>query len=227
MVAVQEIAERRTSADIVYDHLYEEIVNLDLLPGTKMSEVEIAKRFGLSRQPVRDAFSRLSNLGLLIVRPQRSTVVRHFSLEGIQNARFIRTAVEVEVLRSACAQWNTEFDDRVDANLAEQRKVITADDPDSFHRLDYEFHKLLCQSAAADFAFEVIAANKAQVDRLCILSLTNKGSMEVLYADHLELVDGLRRGDFQTVETVIRRHLDRLSPTVTAIHKSHREYFSD
>ena len=171
MVFVHEINERRTSADVVFESLFEEIVALDLLPGAKMSEVEVAKRFGVSRQPVRDAFSRLGNLGLLVIRPQKATVVRHFSLQGIQNARFIRTAVEVEVLRRACLNWTGDFDDALDDNLAEQRIAIDANDPETFHRIDYDFHRLLCESAGADFAFETIAANKAQVDRLCILSL--------------------------------------------------------
>ena len=70
MVFVHEINERRTSADVVFESLFEEIVALDLLPGAKMSEVEVAKRFGVSRQPVRDAFSRLGSLGLLVIRPQ-------------------------------------------------------------------------------------------------------------------------------------------------------------
>ncbi|MGC1259839.1 MAG: GntR family transcriptional regulator [Jannaschia helgolandensis] len=227
MVFVHEINERRTSADVVFESLFEEIVALDLLPGAKMSEVEVAKRFGVSRQPVRDAFSRLGNLGLLVIRPQKATVVRHFSLQGIQNARFIRTAVEVEVLRRACLNWTGDFDTALDDNLAEQRIAIDANDPENFHRIDYDFHRLLCESAGADFAFETIAANKAQVDRLCILSLTGKDGMEALYGDHTDILAALRAGDGTKLDRSIRRHLDRLSPTIEAIHRSHSEYFQD
>lgn len=46
--------DRRTSVDVVFDHLYDEISSLNLLPGDKISEAEIAARFGVSRQPVRD-----------------------------------------------------------------------------------------------------------------------------------------------------------------------------
>ena len=67
--------DRRTNADDVFDYLHEQINLLKLLPGTRISEVEIADRFDVSRQPVREAFIRLSNLGLLLVRPQRATVV--------------------------------------------------------------------------------------------------------------------------------------------------------
>ena len=47
------------------------------------------------------SFTRLSNLNLLLVRPQRATVVRPFSRQLIANARFVRAAVELEVIRSA------------------------------------------------------------------------------------------------------------------------------
>ena len=63
--------ERRTTADVVFEQLHREIASLTLLPGTKLSEAEVARRFGVSRQPVREAFSRLGNLELLLVRPQK------------------------------------------------------------------------------------------------------------------------------------------------------------
>ena len=227
MAFVQEIGERKTSADAVFDHLYRGIVALDILPGTKISEVEIAKQFGVSRQPVRDAFSKLGNQGLLIIRPQRATVVRHFSLDGIGHARFIRTAVEVEVLRHACRTWTGRLDPEIDDNLAAQRRVIDADDVTAFHGLDYEFHRLLCQSAQAEFAFETIADQKAQVDRLCVLSLTSQETMDALLEDHLDIVGGLRAGDQVSVEASIRRHLGRLTSTIESVYASHREYFED
>lgn len=225
MNALDELTVRRTSADIVFSALYDEIVGLSMLPGEKMSEADIAKRFGLSRQPVREAFSRLSKLGLVSVRPQRSTLVRHFSLTGIQNARFIRTAVELEVLRKACRDRDVAFDARLQDNIAAQRRAVDTDDTASFHTLDYEFHRLLCCAAGSEFAFETISSNKAQVDRLCMLSLTTRAAMEDLYADHIDILEGLQSGAAAQVETAIRRHLDRLSPTIEKIYQSHRDYF--
>ncbi|MEL6920239.1 MAG: GntR family transcriptional regulator, partial [Pseudomonadota bacterium] len=58
MSADLRTGERRTTADAVFDQLLDEIVSLSLTPGTKLSEVDVAKRFGVSRQPVRDAFNR-------------------------------------------------------------------------------------------------------------------------------------------------------------------------
>lgn len=221
------IGERRTSADIVFDTLYDQIVGLKVLPGTKMSEVEIAKRFGVSRQPIRDAFSRLSNIGLLHIRPQRSTIVRHFSLSEIQNARFIRAAIEVEVLRLACLDRDTSFDAQLRDNLEQQKETMAANDADTFHQLDYEFHRLLCRAARSEFAFEAILEKKALVDRLCMLSLTSRAAISDLLNDHMEILDGVMSANNKMVDTAIRRHLDRLTPTIEYIHETHREYFEE
>ncbi|MGB5556853.1 MAG: GntR family transcriptional regulator, partial [Paracoccaceae bacterium] len=59
MPDIAQLRDRRTSVDVVFDYLYEEIADLRLRPGDKISEAEIAAQFDISRQPVRDAFSRL------------------------------------------------------------------------------------------------------------------------------------------------------------------------
>lgn len=227
MQRTAEIIERRTSADVVYDYLYEEIVSLAMLPGAKISEVEIANRFGVSRQPVRDAFSRLGNHGLLLIRPQKATVVKKFSLAAISSARFVRTAVEVEVLRLAARNWDGSVEAQIRTNLDQQMEAVRAEDTERFHALDYEFHRTMCIAAQAGFAFDTIAENKAQVDRLCVLSLNEVDSMQVLFDDHSEIVESLVDRDEVRVEKAIRLHLSRLDDTVQEIRRNHSEYFDD
>jgi len=219
--------ERTTSSDVVFDELFGQITRLELLPGTKISEADVAKSFGFSRQPVREAFTRLANLNLLLVRPQRATVVRPFSRQLIANARFVRSAVELEVIRAAASDRDKSVDAALKANLREQATAISSEDVSLFHDLDYQFHKLLCASAKQAFAFEIIAENKAQVDRLCMLALTSKEAMDVLYQDHQSLLQALFSGDAQTADQVLRAHLDRLTPTIQAIYTTHNAYFDE
>ncbi len=226
MVAVETL-ERTTSSDVVFDTLFGQITQLELLPGTKISETDVAKSFGFSRQPVREAFTRLANLNLLLVRPQRATIVRPFSRQLIANARFVRTAVELEVVRLAASTRDKSVDAALKANLRNQAEAITAEDVGTFHELDYQFHKLLCASARQSFAFDIIAENKAQVDRLCMLALTSKEAMEVLYDDHQALMQALFGGDAQAADRVLRLHLDRLTPTIEAIYTTHNAYFDE
>lgn len=118
--------ERRTTSDVVFEHLRNEIVSLEILPGSKLSEADVARRFGVSRQPVRDAFARLENLELLLIRPQKATEVRGFSMERISHARFVRLAVELEVIRQACSVWNDDRGTALEKNLAQQQQAVDA-----------------------------------------------------------------------------------------------------
>lgn len=222
-----EVQERRTSADVVFDYLHDEIISLRLMPGDKISEAEIAAKFNISRQPVRDAFSRLCNLDLLLIQPQKATVVKKFSRSSIATERFVRRAVELEVAHFAIEHWDPAYLVEFERSMQAQRDAIAAHDIDAFHKLDYDFHELICQVAKAEFAFEVIVAKKAQVDRLCVLSLAGGDSMGEIISDHERIVASLKARSEPDLLDAIRTHLSRLDPTIEKIERDHASFFED
>ena len=227
MSAQIEVFERRTSADVVFDHLHGEIVSNELPPGTRISEVDVASRFGVSRQPVRDAFSRLANQDLLLIRPQKPTEVRKFSLKKVAQARFVRLSIELEVVRTACGSWDSTRADRLAENLAAQRAAVEACDNRRFHALDYEFHKLICELSGIGIMFESIQLYKAKIDRLCMLSLDEPSEASDLLQDHQKIADALLLGDVDQAAQNVRRHLSRLDDFIRTIREEHSEFFED
>lgn len=227
MVLKIDVFERRTSADVVFDYLRSEIVSNTLSPGSKLSEVDIAGRFGVSRQPVRDAFSRLANLDLLLIRPQKPTEVRKFSLSKVTQARFVRLAVELEVVRNACAVWDDGRAATIEKNLIRQRGAVEAGDAKAFHELDYDFHKLICELSGNAMMFETIQHYKARIDRLCMLSLGEASEASDLLQDHQQMVDAIIAGKVEDAEAVVRLHLSRLDQTIRDIREEHSEFFED
>ena len=189
MAQTTRTRERRPSVDAIFEHLRDEILSLRLRPGDKISEAEIGARFGVSRQPVRDAFSRLENLDLLLIRPQKATEVKRFSLKAIEKSRFVRASVEAEVLRRAAANCDEIGAAQLDACLIQQRAIVRNEQFHKFDALDYAFHETLCNIAGVDFAFEVISSEKAKVDRLCMLGLSKEMRMPQLLQDHEVVVD--------------------------------------
>ena len=216
--------ERRTTADVVFTQLHREIASLTLLPGTKLSEAEVARRFGVSRQPVREAFSRLGNLELLLVRPQKATVVRGFSLERVEHARFIRLAVELEVITQACAVWDAANADILQRNIELQRQALVAE-PKQFHSLDFQFHKEICELGGCPRAIDAIAECRQKIDRLCTLSLARESEATTLLEDHIALADALRTKSVERALAITRQHLGRLDSTIEEIHLTHADYF--
>jgi len=216
----------RPLANQVFDQLFDEINTLKLAPGTKLSEVEVARRFGVSPQPVRDAFHRLRNIDLLLVQPQRATRVRGFSMTRINDARFVRLSVELEVLHRACEVWDDAKDALLQANLAAQKEAVKADDPDSMQSLDYAFHELICDQAGCPRTFQFIKQQKQKLDRLCVLEFDRRvRELETVYEDHLQIAQALKSRSTAKVQSAIRKHLSGLDETIEYIYSTHQEYF--
>jgi len=225
MVKETVVSERRTSVDDIFDHLHEQISTLQLKPGDRISEAEIAARFGVSRQPVRDAFSRLASQDLLMIRPQRATEVRRFSARNIERARFIRAAIEKEVLVRAATYCDEQGAQRLKDALAEQEVVVARSDYEEFGHLDYAFHKTLCEIAKADYAFDVILQEKAKVDRLCLLGHEIEQRLPDLVADHHAIADAVIGHDAAAAIEAVKVHLSRLDETIERTKATNASYF--
>ena len=218
---------RQTTAEEIFQKLKDDIVSLRLQPGAKLSEVEIAKQYNISRQPVREAFLRLGDLNLLQVRPQKATLVSKFSLQNLRNTGFIRSAVEVEVVRAACKKGAKEFLEQLRDNLGNQARAIKENDFSKLHSLDYQFHSLICAAADRLQAFEVIAASKAHTDRVCILELADRFGMAEVLADHRDIVDAIEAEDEDLAVALTVRHLSHLETIISTAYKTHAQFFEE
>lgn len=218
-------ANRLTTTEEVFRLLKADIIAMRLEPGAKISEVEVAKSCGVSRQPVREAFMRLGDLNLLEIRPQRATRVRKISHQDLRNTRFIRAAVEVEVVRTAAQIATPESLAAIDANLAEQQAAVAAGDATGLKALDYEFHRLICIAADRLPAFKVIAENKTHTERACMLELADAAGMQEVFDGHSEILEAIRKGDAEKAVAQTRIHLDHLDATLEAASKNNPDYF--
>lgn len=226
-LAIAALKERRTAADAVFDHLYNQIISLGVMPGTKMSEAEVADQFGVSRQPVRDAFTRLGSMQLLHVQPQKATIVQKFSVSGIKTARLVRLGIELEILRLAVENWSQDWHETFARNLAQQDTAVRQDDTARFHALDAEFHKIISQVAGEPEAFELALQKKVLVDRICVLSLKQADEMAVLVKDHQAIFAAMSSGDVAAAQASFREHLTRIDKTIDKVRESHSQFFED
>ncbi|MGF1658411.1 MAG: GntR family transcriptional regulator [Rubrimonas sp.] len=214
---------RPSVADTVFEELHRQIVALDLPPGAKLSEVEVARALGVSRQPVRDAFYRLSKLGFMTIRPQRATIVAPISETMVEQARFIRLAIEAETVRLACEKMTPERMAALAELIARQRAAVAADDRKGFHALDDAFHRELCAAAGQAHAWEVIRENKSHMDRVRLLSLAFASHEAV--EDHQRIMDAVAARDADRAAEEMRRHLSRLKLQIRRIRAEQEAFF--
>ncbi len=220
-----EPINRPSVTDQIFEKLQSQIINLALPPGVKISEAEVAKALNTSRQPVRDAFFRLSNLGFLDIRPQRATRVSLISVNKVMEARFVRTALEVETTRIACKKIGNSEISHLKRNIEGQRVAILDDDRPRFHQLDDKFHKKICTISGHPFAWQIISESKSHLDRVRLLSLSF--NQERTMQEHQGLVDAMENRDGVKAVILIRQHLSRLVEEMTRIRSENTGYFAD
>jgi DNA-binding GntR family transcriptional regulator len=202
------------------------IVKLQIAPGERLSEQEIATRFGISRQPVREAFIKLKEAGLLRILPQRSTLVVKISLGAVENARFIREAVECAVAREAAANGYVQYD-HVLQNLDRQQRVAATRNAEQFFPLDEEFHRLLAQSAGRPDAWRSVADLKPLMDRVGYLVMTDTPMIDILVSQHIEIAKAVKERDQQAAEAAMRTHLREILRPLPELVRRRADLFED
>ncbi|MDP2740377.1 MAG: GntR family transcriptional regulator [Pseudorhodobacter sp.] len=181
------------------------IVHNDLRPGRRISETEIAREFGISRQPVREAFIKLAGEGLLAIMPQRGTIVCKIRYAAVLDARFLREAIEADIVRILSAACDPEWIRDLRAQIAAQRATMT-ERPEAFFGLDDRFHRTLAGAAGRNGAWLLIEGLKSQMDRVRFLSLA-RFPVPNLIDQHEAIVDRIEAGDVAGAELRIRGHL--------------------
>lgn len=194
-------------------------------PGTRLSESEIAARFSVSRQPVREAFIKLSEEGLLEIRPQRGTFVRRISQAAVMDARFVREAIEADIVKLLARKPDPGLITELRMQLDEQFEAARID-ASRFIKLDELFHKTLADAAGKGRAWALIEGLKLQMDRVRYLSLL-RFPMIKLTAQHEAIVDAIAAGDQQTAEQAARGHLREILSDLPAIFEEKPEFFEN
>jgi len=191
----------------IIQELRQAIVEMRLKPGEALSEKEVAARYGISRQPVREAFIKLAEAGLVQILPSRGTFVVRISVRDVLNARFLREAIECALVRTAAVVSGSADIERLEQILEEQRSAEASGDPARFYELDEAFHRALAEICECDAALRVIEGARAQMDRVRFLSLPEATPIATLIGQHEMIVAALARGDGEAAEAAMKGHL--------------------
>lgn len=229
MSQAETIFDRRadasaSAAERVFQSVKTAIVRAELGPGQALSEAEIAKRFVVSRQPVREAFIRLEEAGLVAIRPYRGTFVRKISNEAAREGRFVREAIEVAIVRDLASATPQPDLGRLQQAIAAQRRVPRGDHH-AFMVLDDAFHRTLAELASHRRAWLAVERAKAQMDRVRYLSLDHASPAPRLVAQHAAILSAVAARDPDGAEAAIRAHLAEMLTALPTLYRRHPGLF--
>lgn len=207
----------------LYTRLRAAIISNVLVPGTRLSEAEVAIQHGISRQPVREAFIKLGNENLLEIRPQRGTFVARISLADVMDARFVREAVEADIVTLLARDPDPALIADLRGQL-DRQGTLTAGPVRDFMEADETFHRTLAEGAGKGGAWRVVVKMKAQMDRVRFLSGLRL-PMDRLIDQHRAVVDGIAAGDAPGARAAMRLHLQGILTDLPVVEQERPEYF--
>jgi DNA-binding GntR family transcriptional regulator len=197
---------RGFGAAFVYDSLREDILSLQLQPGTLLDETELAARFGVSRSPVREALIRLAGEGLVQTLRNRSSIVAPFDVSSVQghlNATLLMycTTARLAALNRTPAQLA-----QLQALLKAHRSQMTDADMNTIVSNNRAFHVAIAEAGGNPFFTAWTAAVLDQGQRLMGMYVQDTGQSRsgAELNEHAEIVDAIERGDPEAAERAAR-----------------------
>ena len=181
-----------------------EIMHGDIAPGSKLGQVGLAVRFGVSRIPVRDALATLAGDGLVEPQANATAVVTRMSVEELQELYDLREAIEPMATRLALPNVG-----RADILYMRKQLAIMTEttDPRTWLAANTEFHAMVYRRSNRPQTIELIEKLRRQTDRYIYLLLEAIGKTEHLEAEHQHILAAVERGDGPLLARLTRDHL--------------------
>jgi DNA-binding GntR family transcriptional regulator len=196
--------------DNVYNSLRSDILMCRFMPGDDMREQDLADRYDVSRQPVREALLRLEREHLVTVQPRQGYRVNPISISDARDLLRFRYAVEPACVSEAIEQASDDTLRELDQYRSFEG---SAEDFIDYNRA---FHIALAQASGnrrmASAARDLIE----QADRLVRVSIANvKGRNHLqLVGEHVDLIDAMQRRDQRGAARIIKAHIEKTEKRV-------------
>lgn len=219
-------ARALTAASVICATLRDEIVALNLPPGSVLSEKSLTERFRVSRTPLREALIRLAEEGLVDVRPQSGTSVARIPLAAIPEAVVVRQALEGALVELAAERSDPAGSARLRRAIERQEAFAAMDDREAFHQADEAFHEVVAELSGHPGIWRMVKQAKLQIDRCRRLTLPVPGRMDHVIAEHRVIADAIERRDVSAARAAMRAHLGAVLPDAQLLARTHPDYFS-
>jgi DNA-binding GntR family transcriptional regulator len=197
---------RVTLGELAYDNLRQAILSTRLLPGTPISENELAAAVGVSRTPIREAIRRLAEERLVEVTPQLGTIVARIDPARARQAVFVRQTIECEVLRAAGTLSAGDLA-ALEQEVRGHRQAIEARDAMAAAARDDAFHRRLMEACGCPEATTATRAISGDIARILFLSGANENYYASVAKDHEELIVLMRAGSYPAAIRLLHAHL--------------------
>lgn len=197
-----------------YEHIKNLIIEGKLLPGDIIDEKKLSSELSISRTPVHEALSQLSQDGFLTIMPRRGTIVSHISIQDVRDVYEMRKLIEPQALKLALPNIDKKKLEEFKDIYKGKKKVRDLDPDASFHNYlaSCTHNKLLIK------CIEDLMVKSARIRTLSSKKVNER--LEGSYSEHIAIIDYLVKGDAAKAEDAMLSHLKKSEEGYKNIYSS-------
>jgi len=199
------VSERQSLNDKVLGSLREAILSGDFKPGDRLVEGRLAERFGVSRNPVREALKALGNEGLITIRAGRGAVVTELSESEAADVVELRAALEGFSARLAARRLEPVAGEALARVLAKGEKAASLGDLEELHRLNDEFHGQLANAGSNRVLADFMRTLRAKTHWL--FASVSRARAEESWREHAAILRAVLDRDEEMAALLASRHV--------------------
>jgi len=218
---VQGLKRKNLALDVA-TLLRELIARGDLPPGTHLVEVEVAKKLGVSRGPLREALRILESEGLVKSYPGRGSFVSEISERDILEIYSLRTILEEEAIRLASKKGSPEDVKRLQEILEAMFAAADEGDYANVLDLDLQFHQQIWVMADHGRLETYLREIAVQAKMYVAVQTSLYDDLAAGISDHQTLLEALRNEDEELATKTLREHLKVAEDTLLDYYRSKR-----
>ncbi len=205
--APRSFRARPTRAEELRLRIADDIVSGALAPGAALDETELARRFNVSRTPVREALRMLASSGLVQAPAHRTALVAqptHPDLIGM-----FEVMAELESLCAGYAAERMSGAERHGLTEVHEmlRALIKTGDPQHYHEVNEAFHATIYRGAHNNYLAELTLATRMRVQPFRRAQFRNLGRLAKSHAEHDRVVQAIMRGERMRAAQTMYAHI--------------------
>jgi len=194
-------------ADVIAFALTDDIVSRRVVPGAALDEEKLAKRFGASRTPVREALRELAASGLVELRPHRAPIVVAVDQNRIAEMFDVMADLEALCTARAALAITAEQRGRLEVLHREMGEAVRNGDATSYRAGNMDFHALIYDGSGNGYLREITLATRMRLGPYRGAQLESPHRLSASYAEHEAIVTAILRGEGEKAAALMRRHL--------------------
>lgn len=202
------------ASDSAYKALREQILHWQLLPGTPLSEIELAERLGVSRTPLRAALARLALEGLVDTSRGRTGVVSDVSAASITDLFELREALETQAARLAARRCDPNVFDALAARFASAPELLLTEGSDAYYALVTEFDAALDHALGNAVYRGALDGVRLHLARARRIATANPERLVRSAEEHRLICTAIRDGDAALAASATTVHLNASLTTI-------------